>query len=58
MPVLFAPDDVARGLFEFYTYQVIPATYLIDREGELKAWHTGMRSRAKLEREIDEYLRF
>jgi thiol-disulfide isomerase/thioredoxin len=55
MPVLFASDEAAERLFEFYTYQVIPATYLINREGELKAWHTGMRSRAKLEREVSKY---
>lgn len=56
MPVLFAPTEEAERIFEFYTYQVIPATYFIDREGELKNWHTGMRSRAKLEREIEAYL--
>ncbi|MDH3591741.1 MAG: TlpA family protein disulfide reductase [Planctomycetota bacterium] len=56
MPVLFAPVDEAEKIFEFYTYQVVPATYFIDKRGNLKRWHTGMRSKAKLVREIDEHL--
>ncbi len=57
MPVLFAPDGTAQKLAEHYTYQILPATYLIDRRGKIRSVHQGMMQKqdlvAAIERELD-----
>ena len=56
MPVLFTPTEQADELFDFYSYQTIPATYFINKDGKVKLWYTGMRSKKSLEKEIKNHL--
>ncbi len=43
VPVLYAPDDVARTLAKHYPHQGIPTTYLIDGSGTIRKAMTGSR---------------
>jgi len=56
-PVLFVPLDEAEQLARFYDYEVLPATYLIDRQGLIRQVHQGAWSEQRLngaiERELD-----
>ena len=56
-PILYVPLDQAERLARFYDYQVLPATYLIDRRGLIRQVHQGAwpaeRLDAAIERELD-----
>ena len=47
-PILFVPPNVAEKLAQFYDYEILPATYLIDREGTIREMHEGARSNGRL----------
>ncbi len=47
-PILFVPEEQAEELAQFYDYEILPATYLIDREGTIREMHEGAWSKARL----------
>ena len=56
-PILYVPLDETEELAQFYDYEVLPATYLIDRQGVIRQEHQGawpeQRLRAAIERELE-----
>ena len=55
--ILYVPLDETEELAQFYDYEVLPATYLIDRQGVIRQEHQGawseQRLRAAIERELE-----
>ncbi len=56
-PILYVPLDETEQLAHFYDYEVLPATYLIDRQGLIRQVHQGawfkQRLTAAIERELE-----
>ena len=40
-PILYVPVAQAEKLAKFYDYEILPATYLIDRAGRIRTSHQG-----------------
>jgi cytochrome c-type biogenesis protein len=56
-PILYVPVDETEPLGQFYDYEILPATYLIDRHGLIRQVHEGAWSKpllaAAIERELE-----
>ncbi len=56
-PILYVPLDETEQLAQFYDYETLPATYLIDRQGVIRQEHQGawseQRLRAAIELELE-----
>ncbi len=57
VPVLYAPDAAAARIAEHYTYQILPATYLIDRSGVVRSTFQGLVPKKALLGAIDRDLK-
>ena len=51
-PILFAPLDRVGEIEAHYDYEILPATYLIDRVGVIRWVHQGAMSRERLSKKI------
>ena len=55
-PILFVPKDHAPAMERDYDYEILPATYLIDRAGTIRDVHQGAQSMTRLSAAIDRVL--
>lgn len=55
-PILFVPEERAEEMERLYDHEILPATYLIDREGRIREIHEGAWSAARLAAAIDRRL--
>jgi len=56
IPVLYVPEDRKAWMESFYDYQLLPATYLIDKTGEVRRTFQGKVPFDALKREVDRTL--
>jgi len=56
-PILFVPKERAAEMERDYDHEILPATYLIDREGKIREVHEGARSVARLTAAIERELK-
>ena len=52
-PILYVPVDETEQLAQFYDYETLPATYLIDRQGVIRQVHQGPWSEQRLAAAIE-----
>ncbi len=52
-PILYVPPEETEQLARFYDYEVLPATYLIDRQGVIRQVHEGAWSVQRLTAAIE-----
>jgi len=57
MPVLFAPEPMAKTLARHYDYAFLPATYLIDGSGSVQTVFEGIVDERSLREELAKHLR-
>jgi len=55
-PILFVPESRAEAMEQAYDHEILPATYLIDREGTIREVHQGARSMERLVAAIEKAL--
>ncbi len=55
-PILYVPLDETEQLAQFYDYETLPATYLIDRQGVIRRAHQGAWSKQRLTAAIEREL--
>ena len=51
-PILFVPEDRVKEIEAHYTYEILPATYFIDRQGTIRSVHEGAMGVERLIRTI------
>lgn len=55
-PILFVPEERVAELERSFAYEILPATYLIDRKGTIRLAHEGAMPPARLAREMERAL--
>lgn len=55
-PILFVPEERVQELERRFTYETLPATYLVDRQGTIRLTHEGAMPVARLLREMERTL--
>lgn len=56
VPILFVPEDQAAALEQAYDHEMLPATYLIDRDGRIVAEQDGVWSLERMIAAVERYL--
>ena len=56
LPILFVPEEQVEEMERHYSYDVLPATYLIDPAGTVRLVHQGTMPKDRLAEEIESKL--